>query len=184
MGNVVSKTTKTWPTSKLNVTWMTYFFFGSLTKQKRTTKQTISFLISSWYKKGRYKEDNPPPKKGFVNLVFFHVITLDHKTNFFFEELKYVKLRWSLFVTYTIIQSIASSEMYSLHLTHPSAHTHGAVGSWGIGVLLKGLTSVVDNYFQSRDSNPQPRVTSRTTISIRATIQSIRLNYIFFLCPL
>ncbi len=30
----------------------------------------------------------------------------------------------SLFVTYTLIQSITSSEMYSLHLTHPSAHTH------------------------------------------------------------
>ncbi len=36
---------------------------------------------------------------------------------------------WALFVTYTIIQSITSSEMCSLHLTHPSAHTLGAVGS-------------------------------------------------------
>ncbi len=106
-------------------------------------------------------------------------LQLDHKTKKMFEELKYVKLRWSLFVTYTIIQSIISSEMCSLHLTHSSAHTPGAVGSWGIGVLLKGLTSVVDNSCRSRDSNPQPRVTSRTTISIRATIQSIRLNYIF-----
>ncbi len=34
-----------------------------------------------------------------------------------------------LFVTYTIIHSITSSEMCSLHLTHPSAHTRGAVGS-------------------------------------------------------
>ncbi len=44
-----------------------------------------------------------------------------------------MKLR--LFVTYTIIQSITSSEICSLHLTHPSAHTL-AVGSrrsgaWG-----------------------------------------------------
>ncbi len=31
------------------------------------------------------------------------------------------------FVTYTIIQSITSSGMCSLHLTHPSAHTLGAV---------------------------------------------------------
>ncbi len=38
-----------------------------------------------------------------------------------------IKLRWALFVTYTIIQSITSSEMCSLHLTHPSAHTPGAV---------------------------------------------------------
>ncbi len=34
--------------------------------------------------------------------------------------------------------------------------------SWGSGALLKGLTSVVDNSCRSRDSNPQPRVTSPT----------------------
>ncbi len=34
-----------------------------------------------------------------------------------------IKLGWALFVTYTIIQSIMSSEMCSLHLTHPSVHT-------------------------------------------------------------
>ncbi len=103
-----------------------------------------------------------------------------------------IKLRLALFVTYTIIQSITSSEMCSLHLTHPSAHTHthleqcthththleqcthththleqwaadaaGSPGSSrGFGALLKGLTSVVDNSCRSRDSNPQPRVTS------------------------
>ncbi len=38
-----------------------------------------------------------------------------------------IKLRWALFVTYTITQSIMRSEMCSLHLTHPSAL--GAVGS-------------------------------------------------------
>ncbi len=32
-------------------------------------------------------------------------------------------------VTYTIIQSITSSEMCSLYLTHPCAHTLGAVGT-------------------------------------------------------
>ncbi len=40
-----------------------------------------------------------------------------------------IKLRWALFVTYTIIQSIMRSEMCSLNLTHPSVHTPGAVGS-------------------------------------------------------
>ncbi len=35
----------------------------------------------------------------------------------------------NVFVTYTIIQSITSSEMCSLDLTHPSAHTLGAVGT-------------------------------------------------------
>ncbi len=34
-----------------------------------------------------------------------------------------IKLRWTLFVTYTIIQSITSSEMCSLRLIHPSAPT-------------------------------------------------------------
>ncbi len=34
--------------------------------------------------------------------------------------------------------------------------------SWGFGALLKGLNSVVDNSCRRRDSNPQPRVTSRT----------------------
>ncbi len=34
-----------------------------------------------------------------------------------------------VFVKYTIIQSMTSGEMCSLHLTHPSAHTLGAVGS-------------------------------------------------------
>ncbi len=33
------------------------------------------------------------------------------------------ELGWALFVTYTIMQSIMRSEMSSLHLTHPSAHT-------------------------------------------------------------
>ncbi len=44
-----------------------------------------------------------------------------------------IKLRWALFVTYTIVQSIMRSEMCSLHLTHPSAHTPGAVGSQHCG---------------------------------------------------
>ncbi len=44
-----------------------------------------------------------------------------------------IKLRWALFVTYTIIQSITSSKMCALHLTHPSAHRPGAVGGWRCG---------------------------------------------------
>ncbi len=40
-------------------------------------------------------------------------------------------------------------------LRHPGS-------SWGFGALLKGLTSVVDNSCRSRDSNPQPRITSPT----------------------
>ncbi len=82
-----------------------------------------------------------------------------------YNKQQQIKLRWALFVTFTIIQSIMRSEMCSLHLTHPS----GAVGSrhcsargavLGFGALLKGLTSVVDTSCLSRDSNPQPWVTS------------------------
>ncbi len=62
------------------------------------------------------------------------------------------------------------SEMCSLHLTHPSTHTRSSGqpmqrrpgSSRGFGALLKGLTSVVDTSYRSRDSNPQPRVTSPT----------------------
>ncbi len=42
--------------------------------------------------------------------------------------------------------------------------------SWGFGALLKGLTSVVDTSCQSRDSNPQPWVTS----SFKSNALSIR----------
>ncbi len=71
-----------------------------------------------------------------------------------------IKLTWALFVTYTIIQSITSSEMCSLHLTHPSAHTPVAVGSRWCSTrgAVGGL--VGDNSCRSRDSNPQPWVTS------------------------
>ncbi len=87
-----------------------------------------------------------------------------------------IKLRWALFVTYTITQSITSSEMCSLHLTHQSAHTLGTVGSrccpgssWGFSALLKGLTSVMNNSCRGRDSNPQPRVTSPTLYPLVTT---------------
>ncbi len=75
------------------------------------------------------------------------------------------------FVTYAIIQSSTSSEMCALHLTHPCAHTHFEQWAADVAVpgeqlgfcpLLKSLTSVMDNSCRSRDSNPQPRVTSLT----------------------
>ncbi len=41
---------------------------------------------------------------------------------------------------------------------------------WGISALLKGLTSVVDTFCQSRDSNPQPWV----TLGFKSNALSIR----------
>ncbi len=69
---------------------------------------------------------------------------------------------WALFVTYTIIQSIMRSEMCSLHLTHPSVHTWSSAAP--------GEQSWIS--CRSRDSNPQPWVTSgfkSNALSIRPT---------------
>ncbi len=59
--------------------------------------------------------------------------------------------------------------MFSAFNPSKYTHTHTSSGqptlrrpgnSRGFGALLKGLTSVVDNSCRSRDSNPQPPVTS------------------------
>ncbi len=67
-----------------------------------------------------------------------------------------IKLRWALFVTYTIIQSIMRSEMCSLHLTHPSAL--GAVGSR----LCGARGAVVDGAGIRTHNLGLPRVSSPT----------------------
>ncbi len=46
--------------------------------------------------------------------------------------------------------------------------------SWGFGGLLKGLTSVVDNSYRSRNSNPQPRVTSLTLYPLEPRLLIVR----------
>ncbi len=53
--------------------------------------------------------------------------------------------------------------MCSLHLTHPSAHTLGAVGSRHCGAReAVGGSVPCSRVSWSRDSNPQPLVTSLT----------------------
>ncbi len=86
-----------------------------------------------------------------------------------------IKLRLALFVTYTIIQSIMRSEMCSLHLTHPSAHTPGAVTpgeQLGVRCLAQG-SHLSRGHFQSRDSDPQPRVTSPTLYPLEPRLSPI-----------
>ncbi len=61
---------------------------------------------------------------------------------------------------------------------NPSKYTHtwssGQSGnSWGFGALLKGLTSVINSSCRSRDSNPQPRVTSQTLYPLEPTTANI-----------
>ncbi len=52
---------------------------------------------------------------------------------------------------------------------------YAQMSSWGFGALLKGFTSVEDNSCQSRDSNPQPRVTSATRYPLEPRLS---LNFI------
>ncbi len=52
--------------------------------------------------------------------------------------------------------------------------------SWGFGTLLEGLTSVVDNSCRSRDSNPQPRVTSPTLYPLEPRLPRLRLYQIVY----
>ncbi len=95
---------------------------------------------------------------------------------------------WSSGHTHTHTWSSGLSHTH----THTHTHTLGAVdshththtwSSWGFGALLKGLTSVMDNSCRSRDSNPQPRVTSPTLYPLghdcpqshsRSTVDQIR----------
>ncbi len=54
--------------------------------------------------------------------------------------------------------------------------------SWGFGALPKGFTSVMDTSCQSRDSNPQPWVTSgfkSKALSIRPRLPH-SLSYVIF----
>ncbi len=87
------------------------------------------------------------------------MIGLEREWDWDYNLIIIIKLRWVLFVTYTIIQSINSSEMRPLHLTHPSAHT------WSSGqptLRCPGSSGGSVPCCWSRDSNRQPQVTSPT----------------------
>ncbi len=93
------------------------------------------------------------------------------------KYLNYIKLRWALFVTYTTIQSVTSSEMCSLHLTHPSAHTPGAVGSrccapgeqLGVRCLAQGSHLSRGQFLLEPRFEPTTSGYKSDTLSIRAT---------------
>ncbi len=86
------------------------------------------------------------------------------------QQIIIIRRRFFLFVTYTIIQSITSSDVFSAFNPSKCTHTWSSEqptlrhpgSSRGFGALLKGLTAVMDNSCRSRDLNPQPRVTSPT----------------------
>ncbi len=64
--------------------------------------------------------------------------------------------------THTVVNTHSSEHTHTTH-THTVVNTHTHTwSSRGFVALLKGLTSVVDNFCRSRDSSPQPQVTSLT----------------------
>ncbi len=65
------------------------------------------------------------------------------------------KQQWNVFSTFALYKYTHTWSSGQPTLRRPGS-------SWGFSALLKGLTSVVDNSCWSRDSNPQPRVTSLT----------------------
>ncbi len=67
--------------------------------------------------------------------------------------------QWNVFSAFNPSKCTHTWSSVQPTLRHPGS-------SWGFGALLKGLTSVVDNSCRSRDSNPQPRVTSPTLYSL------------------
>ncbi len=76
-----------------------------------------------------------------------------------------------LYLSHTIIQSI----MCSLHLTHPSAHTPGAVG--GSVPCSRVSPQSVDTSCQSRDSNPQASGYKSNARSIRPRLPFNSLSH-------
>ncbi len=85
----------------------------------------------------------------------------------FFRE---IKLRWAFYLSHTQLYRVYNQQWNVFSAFNPSKCTHTwssgqptlrrPGSSWGFGALLKGLPSVVDNSCRSRDSNPQPRITS------------------------
>ncbi len=78
-----------------------------------------------------------------------------------------------LFVTYTIIQSITSSEMCSLYLTHPSAHTPGAVDAAAPGEQLGVRRLAQGSHLRRGQFLPEPRF-EPTTSGYKSNALSIR----------
>ncbi len=108
-----------------------------------------------------------------------------------------------LFVTYTIIQNITSSDICALHLTCPSAHTPGTVGSQRCGargavggsVLCSRVSVVVLKvertlviHFPHWQFLPEPRFEPTTSgyksdaLSIRPRLVEIRYLLMFISC--
>ncbi len=108
-------------------------------------------------------KSHPVPLKSGVRFII--------NTHLSWEESLQNQKNNFVFVTYTIIQSITSSEICALYLTHPSVHTTGAVGSQRCGGTpggehLGGRCLAQGSHLNRGqfllESNPKPRITSPT----------------------
>ncbi len=70
-----------------------------------------------------------------------------------------------------------NASKWHTHLEQSTLRRPGS--SWGFDALLKGLTLVVDNSCQSRDSNPQPRVTIPTLYPLGHDCPRRLMNYFY-----
>ncbi len=86
-------------------------------------------------------------KKHIIFLLSSDELYLSH------TQLYYYNQQWNVFSAFNPSKCTHTWSSGQPRLRRPG-------NSWGFGALLKGLTSVVDNSCRSRDSNPQPRVTS------------------------
>ncbi len=131
-------------TKRLSNHMSQYFLWGyfkkypqcQIAKALQISSSTVHYIFKRFRETGEISLCKGQGRKTFFGCPWS---SGPHHSSSWFCHYKYnIKLRWALFVTYTIIQSITSNDMCSLHLTHPSAHTPGAareqlgVRSWTI----------------------------------------------------
>ncbi len=105
----------------LSVSWGTFFSCDHFSPKRNRVQQSTSGKASHIFPASQLVQSSEMPRLPLGRCLVSFEISKKKK--------KKIMLRWALFVTYTIIQRITGSEMCSLHLTHPSAHTPEAVGS-------------------------------------------------------
>ncbi len=96
----------------------------------------------------------------FISFQLYHPLKIHllYRKNKYWDE-----LRWALFVTYTIIQRKTSSEMCSLHLTHPRAHTPGAADTAAPGEQFEIRCLAQGSHLSRGQFLPEPRFEPTTS---------------------
>ncbi len=100
----------------------------------------------------------PPHPKGALldwDLVTVEAIWVKWRRRIFYLSHTQYNQQWNVFSAFN-----PSKCTHTWSSGQPTLRRPGS--SWRFSALLKGLTSVVDNSCRSRDSNPQPQITSPT----------------------